>query len=202
MPVLEIALFPGSDSYLADPTLLEPALDFLTRVEGWISTYTGVFLEDKKTVLLAIQWETYEHHKNLMERSDYPDLGALLKPSLGGKVSLQHVEFNRDVTNGLTSPTLEIVWFNAKPELSQIELMKMVDQLGNALAEAKGCHSPIGWGESQENPGRIVCAIGWDSYDAHIDALKEGTMAQVSPKLRAATIDLFMFHVQLKRYLP
>lgn len=36
MPVLEIALFPGSESYLADPTILDPALDFLTRVEGWI----------------------------------------------------------------------------------------------------------------------------------------------------------------------
>lgn len=156
-----------------------------------------------------------------MERADYPDLGALLKPSLGGKLSLQHVEFNRDVTNGLTSPTLEIAWFNAKPGLSQTELMKMVDQLDNALAEAKGCHSPIGWGESRENTGRIVCAIGWDSYDvscpffyhslvklmvnycqAHMDALKEGMMAQMSPKLRAATVDFFMFHVQLKRYLP
>lgn len=100
-----------------------------------------------------------------MERADYPDLITLLKPSLGGDLSLQHVEFNRDITNGLASPTLEIVWFNAKPGLSQTELLYLVEQLGNALAEAKGCHAPIGWGESREIPGRIVCAIGWDTYD-------------------------------------
>jgi len=199
MPVLEIALFPASNAHIADQTIMDPALAFAAKVEGSIGIYRGIQLEDKKTALLAIVWETYEHHKRMMERDDYKDVIALLTPSFAGSLDLQHVDFQRDVRNGLDARVTELTLLDVKPEAKDT-FSSYTKDLFNELETAKGCHRPIAGAFSRENPETFALLIGWDSLEGHQEEMKKPGLAGAIEKIQTATKGARLMHFELRKY--
>jgi quinol monooxygenase YgiN len=120
-------------------------------------------------IVLSV-WETYEHHKKLMEGKDYGQLVQDLKPALSGKLVMQHVDFDADSTTTFTSPATEWVTFTVKPEVTQEELVATFKKLAGELLKVPSCHSAI-HGQSREHKGRVVAALGWDSVEVCIVTL-------------------------------
>lgn len=108
-------------------------------------------------------WETYEHHKKLIDHKDYGGLVQILKQAASGKLEMQHINFDGDSTLALTSPATEFVTFKPKPD-SEEKLVSSFKTLGGELIKAPSCHRVV-FGESREHKGTFMTAIGWDSVE-------------------------------------
>ncbi|EDR13795.1 uncharacterized protein LACBIDRAFT_292588 [Laccaria bicolor S238N-H82] len=200
MPVVEIASFVASEALLADHDLLKGALEHVSKVNGFISAYAGVQVEDKKTTYLAVVWETYEAHKALMDSPEYPALIEKLKPGLGGPLVMNHVPFNEDVTNALSAPTTEVITSKLKdPQAKDPRLDESAAFFTKALSEAVGAHPPVVYGESKENPGTLIVLIGWDSVEAHLAARAKDPRFKEYAAKAADFTDATVVHVNFEK---
>lgn len=202
MPVVEFASFVASEALLANRDLLAGALDDVSKVNGCLRAYAGLQVEDKKTVYLAIVWETYEAHKTLMDSPEYPALIEKLKPGLGGPLVMNHIPFNEDVTNALSAPTTEVITSKLKDGQAKDALLdESASTFTKALNEAAGVHPPAAVGESKENPGTFIVLIGWDSVEAHLAAREQDPRFKEYAKKAAPLADATVVHVNFVKRL-
>ncbi|KDR82942.1 hypothetical protein GALMADRAFT_238631 [Galerina marginata CBS 339.88] len=167
MPVVEIAWWPASDALLADPTIVAPALDYISKVDGCLSIYSGL-AEDKKTVYAFIVWETIEHHKELMKHPEYPAVLGLA-PSVGGELKLNHITYVQDFVPSLTAPITEILGLTLKEGKTKEDLVNVFNNVGQIIDAANSKYAPVAWGQALEDPQKFWVTLGWDSAKAQED---------------------------------
>ncbi|KIK07939.1 hypothetical protein K443DRAFT_604541 [Laccaria amethystina LaAM-08-1] len=199
MPVVEFASFVASEALLANHDLLEGAVDDISKVDGFISAYAGLKVEDKKTAYLAVVWETYESHKTLMDSPEYPALIEKLKPALGGPLAMDHIPFNEDVTNALNAPVTQVITSKLKDGQAKDGLLD-AGTFTKALNEAVGAHPPVAFGESKENPGTFIVLIGWDSVEAHVAARGQDPRFKEYAEKAAPLADATVVHVNFVKH--
>jgi hypothetical protein len=97
----------------------------------------------------------------MMERLDYPDMVAGLKPFLrDGQMKMYHVEFNNDTAVAFTAPTTAISTLTM-PEGQNIEdFIVLIEMLGKRIDHGQGSHALIAWGEIHEEPGKYMIVAG------------------------------------------
>ncbi|KAF8073751.1 hypothetical protein FPV67DRAFT_763649 [Lyophyllum atratum] len=199
MPTVEIARFPASDEFVTDPLILEDALETLINTEGVISPHYGLQTEDGRTGYLVVIWKTYEHHMNLMRQPSYPGLIACLTRARSGPLDLQHVDFDNDIAPALEAPATEFAFMTPKPGASIDDFKAKLKVLGDTMTKEGVCRVPLGLGESTEHKGTWVMVIGWDSVQAHKDAVSKGPYPELIKSLQElAYIDLK--HANLVKY--
>ncbi|KDR82944.1 hypothetical protein GALMADRAFT_238635 [Galerina marginata CBS 339.88] len=198
MPVVEIAWWPASDALLADPTIVAPALEYISKVDGCLGIYSGLVEEDKKTVYAFIVWETVEHHKTLMKHPEYPAVLGLA-PSVGGELKLNHVNYIKDFVPALTAPTTEILGITLKEGKTKEDLENVLNKLAVRIDAANSKYAPVTWGPTVEDPKKFFLSIGWDSAKAHGDIVGEPSFLPDLTELRS-TADLNMSHASLKKH--
>ncbi|TFK40845.1 hypothetical protein BDQ12DRAFT_711448 [Crucibulum laeve] len=198
MPSVEFVVFPASDALLADESVIFPALDFISKVEGYIKTYWGLQLEDKKTLYWAIVWESYEHHKAFMQSSELHVLISHLKVALGGKPTIQNVVYSDDATNAFTAPTTELVTFKKK-DGSTDELKAGLRYIADIVDKLEKTHPPTVFGPTIEDPSVFFAAAGWDSLEAHQEALAAKSLGEKGVAF-IATVDASVVHAIFKQY--
>ncbi|TFK40844.1 hypothetical protein BDQ12DRAFT_680132 [Crucibulum laeve] len=202
MPAIEFAVFPASEAFLKDEKVLYPAVDWVSKADGYIKSYYGIQSEDKKTLYLALFWDTYEHHKTLMESKEYAELIGLLKPSIGGKVDMQHVVFSDDATTVLTAPTTEIAIIKKKEGHSVESVKSAIHNLSTAVDKDNVSYVPSVYGPTVEDAETFLLAIGWDSVEAHTKAVETGADVKgLVGTLRSCT-NISYVHVPFKVYSP
>ncbi|KAF8158089.1 hypothetical protein B0H34DRAFT_707473 [Crassisporium funariophilum] len=199
MPVVEIAWGPASDAYLADRSLLKPALDDVAKADGCISAYSGVVEEDKKTVYLAIVWETYEHHKALMDHADYPKLGEKLQPALAGGLKMNHIEVTNDASVALGAPSTEVLQATLKEGKTKEAFVKIMQRMGELIAAGKGSFQPVAAAEAREQTGKFLALVGWESTQAHIDLVTTDKFTEPLQEMHSLA-DLQMVHVNFVKH--
>ncbi|PPQ71818.1 hypothetical protein CVT26_007731 [Gymnopilus dilepis] len=73
-PVIEFASWIPSEAYLANPSLINPVLEFLEGCKGCQQYATlSTFLQLSCDYLMAVpslDWQSYEHHKAVMDSQD------------------------------------------------------------------------------------------------------------------------------------
>jgi hypothetical protein len=138
------------------------------------------------TLDVLLVWETYEHHKKLMEREDYGQLLQDLKPVASGPLEVQHVEFNKDPTAVFTSPVAEFATLKVKPGISQEAFLLALEALAEAVVKAPACHSVV-FGETREHRGVWVALLGWDSLEVGFSRmLNNGILTSLQAHREAA----------------
>ncbi|TFK40846.1 hypothetical protein BDQ12DRAFT_680137 [Crucibulum laeve] len=198
MPSVELAVIPASDAFLADESVIFPAFDFVSKVEGHIKTYWGLQLEDKKTLYWAIVWESYEHHKAFMQSTEHHVLVSHLKVAIGGKPNIQNVVFSDDATNAFTAPTTELATFKKK-DGSVDELKTGLRYIGDIVDKLEKIYPPTVFGPTIEDPTTFLAAAGWDSLEAHQEAVAAKSIDEKGFAF-IATVDVSMIHVTFKQY--
>jgi hypothetical protein len=109
-----------------------------------------------QTNLTLPVWKTIEHHKTMMERPDYPDMVAGLKPFLRGGMKMSHVEFN-DTTVAFTAPMTAISTLTTLESQNREDLSVLLEMLGKKINHGQGSHA---WGEIQEEPDKYMLVVG------------------------------------------
>ncbi|RDB18022.1 hypothetical protein Hypma_000708 [Hypsizygus marmoreus] len=198
MPIVEIVKFPGSDAFVADQLVFKSALDILLNAAGVISVYYGKQVEDGTTGYLVVVWETYEDHTRSKEHAKYPDLLESLRLAASGPLDVQHVPFDIDSSAVFGAPATEIAIITPKADASKDVFSSTFRTLREELIKEKSCHSVI-WGESRERSPSIVLAIGWDSVQAHADAVAGGVFPDIIGSL-SALADINLTHTSFVKY--
>jgi len=199
MPIIEIAEFAASEALLADPNIITPALDFLIKVDGCLGIYHGIAEEDKKTIFLIIVWETFEHHKALLDDPEFPGIIGLGPSIFPDEIKVTHVKFIQDPFPALSAPTTEIVYTTLKEGKTQEDLYEVLTVLASKL-DVDAPYPPIAWGESLQEPGkRCGIVLGWNNSKEHFDLVERPSYATPIQNL-FNTVDLKMFHAALKKH--
>lgn len=199
MPVIEITSFALSEAFLADPNILTPALDFLVKVNGCLGIYHGIPEEDEQMIFLFIVWETFEHHKALIDHPNYPNIIGF-RPSIGaGGVTIKHVEFIQDPFPALSAPTTEILEMTLKAGKTKEDLYDVLKILASKM-DVEAPYPPVSRGEVREEPGKsYFLVLGWNSSKEHLNLVGQ-------PSYKPAIQQLFdvvepkMFHAALKKH--
>ncbi|KAF5382663.1 hypothetical protein D9615_002902 [Tricholomella constricta] len=198
MPTVAVIRFPGSDAFVADPLVLKDALNILVKADGVISTYYGIQTEDGRSGYLVVIWETYEHHMNFKQHVSYPGLLTAVSLARSGPLDIQHVDFDRDAVLSFDVPATELVFMTPKAGVSLDDFHDKLATLREHLIKDTTCHA-IAVGASRENKGTWLMVLGWDSVQAHVDAVSEGIFPELVKNLFAVA-DIDLKHTNLVKY--
>ncbi|KAF8885696.1 hypothetical protein CPB84DRAFT_1964700 [Gymnopilus junonius] len=199
MPLVEIAWWTPSEAYLADNSIIKPALDFLKTVEGCKHIYSGLSETDTdKTLFLFIVWETYDHHAALMAHPDYPQ-NVGLGPTAGSEVSVTHVAFTKDVDASLSAPVTEILAMTLQEGKTKEDFLKAGQAIAEQLDLANPKHAPVTWGRTLEDEKKFFTTVGWDSAEVHKEVITSAPLVPSRTELRNA-VTFHMSRAKLVKY--
>lgn len=95
-------------------------------------------------------WESYEHHKTMMSRSDYPDVVAQLKLFFrDGQLKMNHVEFKGDIDSAFSAPVTSLSFMTLKAGRTKDQLEKGIQ-----------ANSGRAWGQTLEDANLFMSITG------------------------------------------
>ena len=112
-------------------------------------------------------WESYEHHKTLMAHPEYPQIIGL-GPSVGGEVSVNHVNFVKDVDASLSAPVTELLAMTLQEGKTADDFAKAGAAIAEQLDIANPTHAPVTWGQTVEDEKKFYTTVGWDSAEVSL----------------------------------
>ncbi|KAF7346426.1 hypothetical protein MSAN_01870500 [Mycena sanguinolenta] len=199
MPSIQIAHFPVSDTFVSNPDIFKAPLDIIKGAEGHKGSYYGLQIEDKKTGYFVSVWDSYEAHQKVIKDPNYAGIIEALKPAVSGPFERHHINVSSDPTAALTAPAVEFVVFTLKDGAAD-KLTPLMEELGAGADTAAGAHPPCAWGQSVEDKNKFLLVIGWDTVQAHWDAVKEGTALHgIVVKIKEFA-DLWIGHSHMKKH--
>ncbi|PPQ77091.1 hypothetical protein CVT25_014904 [Psilocybe cyanescens] len=187
--VVAYTTFIASEAFLADKSLVDKALDYLKKREGalrYISLSSRMF----------DVWETYEVIDKTLKSANF--LGFMMTFNTlieAGDCSWQHIDFDEDPFNALGSPITELSIGRPKEGHPREELYSIVLQLKENSSLYPGVHHPLTWGVVRQT-SEFVLAIGWDSVQAHLNAIQVPPAKPLAAKLSDIS-DLVVHHIIL-----
>ncbi|KAH9477834.1 hypothetical protein JR316_0010066 [Psilocybe cubensis] len=196
--VLEVISFTASEAFTADHSLVDKGLEYLKNAEGSLSVFTGFQVEDPKKAYIFIVWKAYENSLNVPKREDYPAYIASTAHLIAGDWSLQHVELDLDPTAALSAPVTEISKVTPKEGFTQSDVDAIIVQLREHADVIPGAHAPLPWGKIIQAPETYTLAVGWDTVQAHQNAVQVPPIDKLAGRLFQIS-DLVVSHVALHR---
>ena len=113
---------------------------------------------------MRLEWDSYNHHKKMMERSDYSDLLEKFKVVLDSPCEIHHLESTIDADQAFYSPITAVSWLQLKEGKGQEDLDGLFKDLGPKLVKVKGINpNRPPYGPTVENPRKYFLAVGWES---------------------------------------
>ncbi|KAF8158878.1 hypothetical protein K438DRAFT_2025958 [Mycena galopus ATCC 62051] len=191
---------PVSETFVSNPDLFNAPLGLIKAAEGHKGSFGGVQVEDKKTGYFVSVWESYELHLKLVNDPSYADIIAALKPAVGGEFVRDHINVAGDPLTALSSPAVEFVVFKLKAGASTEKLSSLLEELAQGLDTAAGAHPPCAWGQSIEEKSKFLLIVGWDTVEAHWEAVKEGTSLHGTVVKIKDVADLSIGHAHVKKH--
>ncbi|KAL0961362.1 hypothetical protein HGRIS_006318 [Hohenbuehelia grisea] len=176
MPTTEIVTFRASEAFKKDLNLLKPVGDAVKKEEGFIQSWFGFQVEDPNIAYIFILWESYEHHKAVIDSPSYGiEIVEPLKLCVDGPLNsdafdMTHVPFAPDVVTALSAPTTEIAYIKHKDGTTET-LHGLLEKLAEKLDKAEGARPPCAYGPSREKEGTSVLVVGWTSAEAHYEGV-------------------------------
>ncbi|PFH54110.1 hypothetical protein AMATHDRAFT_53953 [Amanita thiersii Skay4041] len=199
MAVLELLRFPASDAVIANVALAQPVLDLLKVAPGYVAAYFGIGIESNKNGYLVVIWESYDHHKQLMDSPNYKKITAAFTPLHTGSYTMEHIAVDKDITPALTAPVTEFALLKRKGSRPQAEYEDAAQRIIDTLGAAKGAHPNACWGVSKENSENFYTITGWDSVEAHTSAVSQDSIKSAVEEVHA-TFDLAIGHAKLTKH--
>ncbi|KAJ6522407.1 hypothetical protein B0H19DRAFT_1202957 [Mycena capillaripes] len=177
MPVVQRITFPVSEAFSSDPNIFKAATDIVKTSGGYISSFHGLQIEDKKTGYFVTVWQSSVPFNAFAEGTTYTNFMNTLQRAASGDVESHYVDVNAaDPSIPLSAPVTEFVKFTVKKGIQSGDTYDLFERLTRGLDAAGGAHPPSYWGSSRNSPGNhILVYVGWDTVEAHWEAVKEGT---------------------------
>ncbi|KAF7298999.1 hypothetical protein MIND_00848100 [Mycena indigotica] len=171
-------------------------------VSGFWSFY-GPQVENKETAYFVSVWKSYEDHAKLIADPSYKTVIEGLRSATtdSAQFSRNHIDVSKDPLTALSSPAVEFVLFTLKNgEADADKLVPLLTELESGLNVATGAHPPCVFGQSREDKSKFLLVVGWDTVEAHWEAVKEGTGLHTTVGKIAALADLSIGHSHVKAH--
>ncbi|KAJ7175941.1 hypothetical protein C8R46DRAFT_1080126 [Mycena filopes] len=198
MPTIQIATF--AQNFSSNPEAFKAPLEQIKTADGHIGSFYGVQVEDNKIGYFISVWESYEHHQKLTQDASYKKLIEVLKPAAAGGFERNHINVTADPNVALTSPAVEVVLFTLKAGTTAEQVTPLLEELAKGLDAAVGAHAPCVWGQSIEDKSKFLLVVGWDTVEAHWEAVKEGTSLHKVVGSIVPLADLSIGHTHIKKH--
>ncbi|KAJ7342714.1 hypothetical protein DFH08DRAFT_873413 [Mycena albidolilacea] len=198
MPILQITSFPASDAFIATPDIFKAPIDVIKSAEGYKSSFYGLQIEDKKTGYFISVWESYELRQKFLADPRAAGLVEKLKPAVAGKLERHHIDVSGDPTAAFSSPVVSITVLTLKSDAAPEKLAALLEELEKGARTTAGARA-IMWGQSLEDKNNFLLIGGWDSLEAHQEAIKGGAQLATTSQVRAL-VDASVGHSALKKH--
>nr|GAT60267.1 predicted protein [Mycena chlorophos] len=188
MPTIQIATFPVTAEFHSAPQTFAASLDIIKTADGHIQSFYGVQTENDKQGYFISVWESFEKQAALRASPNYKVVVEALRSTTSDreKFSRHNIDVSTNAVKALSSPAAEIVIFTLNGEGDAPALTEILNELTAKLDVAPGAVPPAYFGQSREDKTKFVLVAGWESLQAHQDAVKEGTDPHSSiAKIRA-----------------
>ncbi|KAJ7468625.1 hypothetical protein FB451DRAFT_1136776 [Mycena latifolia] len=176
MPIVQRITFPVSSAFASDPNVFSKPLEIVKSTPGYVRSFHGLQIDDGKTGYFITVWQSVENYTSLVQGTEYSDFLTALKPAASGELEHHHVDAGTvEPSIALSAPTTELVLFTLKAGVTPPEIFPLFEELARGLDGAKDAHPPCLWGPSKDSGNNILVFVGWDTVEAHWEAVKEGT---------------------------
>ncbi|KAG0702090.1 hypothetical protein DFH29DRAFT_875384 [Suillus ampliporus] len=191
IPTTEIVIFPTSEAFRNDSSILRPVLDIVSKADGiQMPVYVGLQIEDPATGYLFLNWDSLAHHQAAMASTSYGPLREILDPALAGPGKTYHVIFN-DKAIGLQQPVTEVLLVTLKDPSHRAEVFEIFNKLVEFTKKM------IVFGPTLEDENVIVLVNGWASVEAHREAVTHPEPKAAIERLYTLVNKDHLFHVAL-----
>ncbi|KAJ7791947.1 hypothetical protein B0H14DRAFT_2933742 [Mycena olivaceomarginata] len=190
--------FTASTSFASDANIFSVPLEIVRSTPGFVSAFRGLQIDDGKTGYFITVWQSAEDYASFAQGDAYSDFLAALRPAATGELEVHHVHADAvNPTTALSAPATELVLFTLKTGVTPAEIFPLFDDLARGLNAASGAHPPCVWAPSKASGNHILVFVGWDTVEAHWDAVKEGTELHSVIQLLLKKSDFALGHVNL-----
>jgi len=203
-PVVEFVSLTASEALKASDTVGTEALNIVLESAGAQKVFRGMQAEDKATAYVAVGWDTLKAHQDLMDdKARYDPLLASLATTIapGTQLTMVHVVFANHAAaiQALEDPAAELAWLTLKSLDQATALPGNMDSLEKALATASGRRSYT-WGKVVEKEDQYLLIVGWDTVEAHLNALKVNQNLSTTVAKTSELVEIDLVHVNFTEY--
>ncbi|KAH7922958.1 hypothetical protein BV22DRAFT_1016311 [Leucogyrophana mollusca] len=194
--VAEITYFEASEAYKADESTLSGPLETLSKTEGLNSSYVGYETEDPNVLFWVNDWTSKAAHDALVKSDIYPSVVAASRPAFASQPTASYVEFH-DTVGPFSAPATEFVTFTLNKGQTIDKLEPLVAQLKAQLVGTPKFHG-ASWAPVIGKPDVYFGILGWDSVQAHWDAVSGGPLKATIDQVKEIAT-LWLVHAHLKK---
>ncbi|KAF8198683.1 hypothetical protein K438DRAFT_1966647 [Mycena galopus ATCC 62051] len=198
MATIQRITFTASSSFASDPSILSTPSGIVKSAPGYVSSFHGLQIDDGKTGYFITVWQSAEHYTSFVRGTAHADFLTALKPAAVDEPEIHHVHAGGiNPSTALSAPATELVLFTLKSGVTFTEISPLFDELGRGLDGASGAHPPCLWAPSKDSGNQVLVFVGWDTVEAHWEAVKEGTSLHAVIQRLLEKSDFVLGHVHL-----
>ncbi|KAG1822793.1 uncharacterized protein BJ212DRAFT_1330386 [Suillus subaureus] len=199
-PVTQIMYFKTSSSYLQDPARLISELattSSVDKIEGFSKAYLGFETEDPSNAFWVFEWTSKSAHDTYHQTDTFKATQSASRQVFASRPTHTFAGFS-NTSQIFSAPVTEFVTFTLKEGVSMNALEPLVQQL---QAKLQGTPKFYGssWAPVVDKPNVVHGVLGWESVQAHWDAVSSGPLKEIIDKVKKVA-DLWLVHAVLTRY--
>lgn len=199
-PVTQIMYFKTSSSYLQDPSRLISELatkSAADKIEGLSKAYLGFETEDPTNAFWVFEWTSKSAHDTYHQTDTFKATQAAARQVFASRPTHTFAGFS-NASRIFSAPVTEFVTFTLKKDASMDALQPLVQQL---QAKLQGTPKFYGssWAPVVDKPNVIHGVLGWESVQAHWDAVSSGPLKEIIDEVKKIA-DLWLVHAILTPY--
>ncbi|KAG0694607.1 hypothetical protein DFH29DRAFT_312080 [Suillus ampliporus] len=194
IPTTEIVIFPTSETFRNDNSILHPAFDIMAKVDGLQTPiYSGLQVEDPATGYVFLNWDSLAHHKAAMASASYGTVHEIMTAAFAGSGKMYHVIFN-DHPIALQQPVTEILFVTLKDPSHRAEVFEIFNNFTEVSKKM------LVFGPTLEDENVIVLVGGWESVEAHRETVAKSEPKAEIERLYTLVDEDHLFHAALTPY--
>jgi quinol monooxygenase YgiN len=195
-PTTEILIFEASNEFRDDPLRLSiPPFDIVLKADGvHAPAYYGKQVEDPSIWgNVFLNWDSYEAHKAVTDAPSYQAILDALKPSLGGKTEMYHVQFSAP-TIALEKPVTEVLILTLKAPENRATVVDILSKISEVTEKR------LVFGQTREDENKYILIGGWPTVEAHWETVAKPEIAATLDKLYSLAAKDHHYHTKLSQY--
>lgn len=162
---------------------------------------------------LSVDWDSYDAHKAVIDGPSYQAILGGLKPSLGGKAEMYHVQFSAP-TIALEKPVTEVLILTLKAPENRATVVDILSKISEANEKR------LVFGQTREDENKYILIGGWPTVEvcrrngtrvfrldynasspqAHWETVAKPEVAAILDKLYSLATKDHLYHTKLSQY--
>ncbi|GJE88295.1 hypothetical protein PsYK624_043780 [Phanerochaete sordida] len=164
----------AADGYQANWSTVSGDPSILTTQPGFLGVWQGFEVEDPKYMWVLVGWETYEHHRAVVDNKElYAKMMDEFRKTTKEILSMWHFNVTGEMDKALDAPISEIVTWTANKSADIAEFKKGLGKLVEERDKGfpPGLRLGGGYGYLIEDERTVVGVNGWKDLASVIAAV-------------------------------